>query len=79
MEELTPMRSGTADSRSLSTPRERSVARGAALARRSPHSFLTKFDIYPDSGSVGHPANRRLTLAPPFHRQINGISSRQRP
>ena len=34
MEELTPMRSGTADSRSLSTPRERSVARGAALARR---------------------------------------------
>jgi c-di-GMP phosphodiesterase Gmr len=34
MEELTPMRGGPVGSRSVSSPRERSVVRGAALARR---------------------------------------------
>ncbi len=34
MEELTPMRSGAANSRSFAAPRERSRARGSALTRR---------------------------------------------
>jgi len=34
MEELTPMRSAAPGARSISSPRERSVARGAALSRR---------------------------------------------